>query len=64
MEWNEEERFGAMIVKRACEEPLRQIASNAGLDGAIILDRVLANKSASFGLMRLKSNMKTLLKLV
>lgn len=62
MEWNEEERFGAMIVKRACEEPLRQIAGNAGLDGAIILDRVLANKSASFGFNALKEQHEDLIK--
>ena len=34
------ERFGAKIVKRACEEPLRQISENAGLDGAIVIDKV------------------------
>ncbi len=47
--FSEEEAFGATIIKRACEEPLRQIAANAGLDGAIVLDRVLANKSAAWG---------------
>ncbi|MEK2689526.1 chaperonin GroEL [Bdellovibrio sp. GT3] len=47
--FNEEEAFGAMIIKRACEEPIRQIAANAGLDGAIVLDRILQNKSASWG---------------
>ncbi|WP_413583113.1 chaperonin GroEL [Bdellovibrio sp. HCB288] len=47
--FNEEEAFGAMIIKRACEEPIRQIAANAGLDGAIVLDRILSNKSASWG---------------
>ena len=41
--------WGAQIIKRACEEPLRQIAFNAGLDGAIVLDKVLQNKSAAFG---------------
>ncbi len=45
----EEEAFGATIIKRACEEPIRQIAGNAGLDGAIVLDRVLQNKSGTFG---------------
>jgi len=45
----DEEQFGANIIKRACEEPIRQIAANAGLDGAIVLDRVLQNKSANFG---------------
>ena len=46
--FNETERPGAMIIKRACEEPLRQIAFNAGLDGAIILDKV-RNGKAGFG---------------
>ncbi|MEY4617468.1 MAG: chaperonin GroEL [Pseudomonadota bacterium] len=46
---HEDEAAGAMIIKRACEEPIRQIAANAGLDGAIVLDRVMQNKSASFG---------------
>ncbi len=47
--FSEEEQFGAMIIKRACEEPIRQIAANAGLDGAIVLDRILQNKSAAWG---------------
>jgi chaperonin GroEL len=47
--FTDEEVWGAKIIKRACEEPIRQIAANAGLDGAIVLDRILQNKSASFG---------------
>lgn len=47
--FSEDEQFGAMIIKRACEEPIRQIAANAGLDGAIVLDRILQNKSVSYG---------------
>ena len=47
--FSEEDLFGAMIIKRACEEPVRQIAANAGLDGAIVLDRILQNKSNSWG---------------
>jgi chaperonin GroEL len=47
--FSEEEAFGALIIKRACEEPIRQIAANAGLDGAIVLDRILQNKSVSWG---------------
>ncbi len=46
--FDENERPGASIIKRACEEPLRQIAFNAGLDGAIILDKV-RNGKAGFG---------------
>ncbi|MEN0058584.1 MAG: chaperonin GroEL [Bdellovibrio sp.] len=45
----EEEQFGAVIIKRACEEPIRQIAANAGLDGAIVLDRILQNKAITWG---------------
>ncbi|MGI9549051.1 MAG: chaperonin GroEL [Bdellovibrionales bacterium] len=40
----EEEQFGVNIVKKACEIPIRQIAANAGVDGAIILDRTLGEK--------------------
>jgi len=47
--YDENERWGAMIIKRACEEPLRQIAFNAGLDGAIVLDKVRNGKTAGFG---------------
>jgi chaperonin GroEL len=47
--FSEDEAWGAMIIKRACEEPLRQISANAGLDGAIVLDRVQSNKSTTWG---------------
>jgi chaperonin GroEL len=48
-DFDEQQRWGAQIVKRACEEPLRQIAFNAGLDGAIVLDKVRTNKAISWG---------------
>ena len=48
-DFDEYTRFGAQIIKRACEEPLRQIAFNAGLDGAIVLDKVRNNKAAGWG---------------
>ena len=47
--FNDEEKFGANIIKRACEEPIRQIATNAGLDGAIVVNNILQDKSASYG---------------
>ncbi len=37
---DEEQQFGVKIVRRACEEPLRQIAQNAGWDGSIIVEKV------------------------
>ncbi len=49
MKVNEDEAFGVKIIKRACEEPLRMIAANAGLDGAIVIDRVLQSKDLSWG---------------
>jgi chaperonin GroEL len=47
--FTEDEMFGAKIIKRACEEPVRQIAINAGLDGAIVVDRILQEKSVNWG---------------
>ena len=36
-----DERVGSMIVRRAIEAPLRQIAANAGLDGAVVVQNVI-----------------------
>jgi chaperonin GroEL len=44
-----DERTGLLIVKRALEEPLRQIAKNAGLEGSVIVEKVREAK-AGFGL--------------
>jgi chaperonin GroEL len=38
------ERFGVQIIRRAIEEPLRQIVQNAGLEGAVVVDKVKAGK--------------------
>src|SRR3954467_8855859 len=43
------EQTGATIVKRALEEPLRQIVANAGEEGAIIVGRVRDSKESGFG---------------
>lgn len=43
------QQWGAQIIRRACEEPIRQIAFNAGLDGSIVLDKVLNDKNPNFG---------------
>jgi len=40
----DDERVGFKIVKRALEEPIRQIAENAGLDGAVIAERAKSEK--------------------
>ena len=41
---NDDETTGIMIVKRALEEPLRQIVENAGLDGAVVAQKVKEGK--------------------
>ncbi|HTE50837.1 MAG TPA: chaperonin GroEL [Kofleriaceae bacterium] len=43
---DEEQQFGVKIVRRACEEPLRQIAQNGGWDGSIIVEKVKNGKGA------------------
>jgi chaperonin GroEL len=46
---NEDEKIGAKIVLKALEEPVRQIATNAGLEGAVILEKVkIAEKGVGF----------------
>ncbi|MEX0804790.1 MAG: chaperonin GroEL [Candidatus Binatia bacterium] len=43
---SEEERVGVRVIRKALEEPLRWIAQNAGLDGAVVLDKVKNGKGA------------------
>jgi len=43
---NDEERNGVRIIERALEEPARWIASNAGADGAVVLDKIKNGKEA------------------
>ena len=44
----EDEKVGFKIVKRALEEPIRQIAENAGLDGAVIAEKAKEKKGIGF----------------
>ncbi len=44
-----DERVGAMIVRRALEEPIRQIVENAGLEGSVIVEKVKAETIATRG---------------
>src|SRR5512145_103772 len=41
-----DQRFGVEIVRRALEWPARRIATNAGIDGAVVVQRILAGKGA------------------
>jgi len=44
-----DEATGVDIVRRALEEPLRQIVQNAGLEGSIVVEKVKSSKDASYG---------------
>ena len=44
-----DEQIGVQIVRRALEEPLRQIVNNAGHEGSIVIEKVRAEKNVNFG---------------
>ncbi len=44
-----DEKTGAEIVAKAIEEPIRQIAANAGLDGSVIVNKILTAKKQNYG---------------
>jgi chaperonin GroEL len=46
---DEDEQIGVSIVRRALEEPLRQIVANAGKEGAVIVEKVRAEKNPNIG---------------
>jgi len=46
---DEDEQIGVNIVKRALEEPLRQIVANAGKEGAVIVERVRSERNPNIG---------------
>ena len=44
-----DEKTGAKIVLKALEEPVRQIATNAGLDGSVIIDKIRRSRKVGYG---------------
>jgi chaperonin GroEL len=44
-----DEQIGVNIIKRACEEPVRQIVNNAGVEGAIIIAKIRENDNPHYG---------------
>jgi chaperonin GroEL len=46
---DDDEQIGVQIVRRALEEPLRQIVNNAGHEGSIVIEKVRAEKNPNFG---------------
>ncbi|WP_282008864.1 chaperonin GroEL [Brevundimonas aveniformis] len=46
---NADQQAGVAIVKRALQAPIRQISENAGVEGSIVVGKILENKDAAFG---------------
>jgi chaperonin GroEL len=44
--YEDDRRFGVSIIRRALEQPMRQIAVNSGMEGAVVVDAVLKGKGA------------------
>ncbi len=50
-----DEKTGAQIILKACEEPVRQIAKNAGVDGSVVVDKILTANKANYGFDALRN---------
>ena len=48
-----DEQFGVSIVRRACEEPVRQIVVNCGTEGAVVAEKIKGQENPNFGFQRL-----------
>ncbi|MCB1971509.1 MAG: chaperonin GroEL, partial [Geminicoccaceae bacterium] len=46
---NDDQRFGVDIVKKAIQEPAKQIVNNAGADGSVIVGKLLESSEANYG---------------
>ena len=57
-----DEQIGVNIVKRAIQEPLRQIAENAGEEGAVVLGKISESKDINFGYNALTNDYEDLVK--
>ena len=44
-----DEKTGAEIIRRSCEEPVRQISGNAGFEGSIIVEKIRASSEFNYG---------------
>jgi chaperonin GroEL len=57
-----DEQIGVNIVKRALQEPMRQIVENAGEEGAVVLGKVLESKDSNYGFNALTNEYEDLVK--
>ena len=58
---NEEQKLGADIIKRALKYPMRLIASNAGDNGSVVVERVTSDKNPDFGYNAATGNFEDLM---
>ncbi|KAL8224326.1 hypothetical protein R6Q57_019801 [Mikania cordata] len=58
---NEEQKIGADIFKRALEYPARQIAKNAGVNGSVVIEKVLLNDDTRYGYNAAKNQYEDLM---
>jgi chaperonin GroEL len=49
LQLEEDEQFGVTIVMRACEEPVRQIVLNSGIEGAVVAEKIRQHQDPNFG---------------
>ena len=59
---NHDQQVGIEIVRRALQAPVRQIAENAGFDGAVVAGRMLDQKDVNFGFNAQKSEYVNMIK--
>ena len=59
---SEDEQIGVDIIRRAIEEPIRMIALNAGVEGAIVVGRIKESKDKNFGYNAATDNYEDLVK--
>ena len=50
-----DEKTGAQIILKACEAPVRQIAANAGVDGSVVVEKILSQNDPNYGFNALKN---------
>ncbi len=50
-----DEKTGAQIILKACEAPVRQIAANAGVDGSVVVEKIVSQNNPNYGFNALKN---------
>ena len=58
---NDEEKAGVKIIESALEAPIRQISANAGIDGSIVINKILNNKNENYGYDAAKDEYKDMI---